>query len=162
MNITLIAADIARRRKALAEDSAENVEQLIYGMLSEAKFNAAPNDVKEFWKGISIVFGVRLGHFNTMLDVANEVDRLKLQIKKLRENGNFQNQSLMRKNKTIRMMNAAHKALMIERDNAARNAVEFMLKINGEYHGCLTGDCPHTSNADCIKHLVSELTTTKN
>ncbi|MEI8288626.1 MAG: hypothetical protein WCH99_04085 [Verrucomicrobiota bacterium] len=34
MNINSIAADIARRRKEMAEDSAENVEQLIIGMLS--------------------------------------------------------------------------------------------------------------------------------
>lgn len=35
MNINFIAAEIARRRKDLADDSAENVEQLIRGMLSE-------------------------------------------------------------------------------------------------------------------------------
>jgi flagellar biosynthesis/type III secretory pathway protein FliH len=35
-------------------------------------------------------------------------------------------------------------------------AIRFMLKIHGEFHGCLTGDCPHTSNEDCVKHLAAE------
>ena len=32
-------------------------------------------------------------------------------------------------------------------------AIRFMLKIHGEFHGCLTGDCPHTSNEDCDHYV---------
>ncbi len=46
----------------------------------------------------------------------------------------------------------------VRRDERRRVIEWFLTEVGGLYHGCMTGDCPHTDTQDCIDRLDKDIT----